>query len=62
MTAALLWIARIFIIYCVIKIVYSLIRPARSKAPGAQSVKEHPAKPRFDTKGKKVAEGDFKEL
>jgi hypothetical protein len=60
MTAALLWIARFFILYCIIKIIRSLLGSSPKKPGPHKTPKE--AIRRFAAKGKKVEEGDFKDL
>jgi len=60
MTAILLWLIRFFILYWIIKIVYSLVRrPVTPQPPPGGSGKKTR---RFDPGAKKVSEADFKEL
>ena len=61
MTAALLWIIRFFVLYCIIKIVLSVIR-SRPPGPAGPRPAKRKKEGRFDAKGKNVSEADFKEL
>ena len=61
MTVLLLWLARFFILYFILKMVFSAIR--RLGAGAQKSPKKQTEKPRrFNAADKQVAEGDFKDL
>jgi hypothetical protein len=61
MTALLLWIVRFFILYWIAKMAYVVVRRTlggAQKSHGGQARQTR----RFNTEGKKVADGNFREL
>jgi hypothetical protein len=59
MTAAVLWIVRLFVLYCILKIALSILGKHTSKSAETSAKKNVK---RFDAKGKKVNDADFKDL
>jgi hypothetical protein len=58
MTALIVWASRLFILYLIIRIVFSLF--VKKRFPQGQKKQE--TAQRFDAQGKKVEDADFKEL
>jgi hypothetical protein len=57
MTAALLWTARLLIIYFVVKFALSILNGKKNNRPRPDKTPR-----RFDEKNKNISDGDFKEL
>jgi hypothetical protein len=59
MTAAMLWIVRLFVLYCILKFALSLLGRHASKSTETSAKK---TVKRFDAKGEKINDADFKDL
>ncbi|HAJ78879.1 MAG TPA: hypothetical protein DCO75_03840 [Fibrobacteres bacterium] len=59
MTAAMLWIVRLFVLYCILKVALSLLGRHASKSADTSAKKNVK---RFDAKGEKINDADFKDL